>query len=50
MSMSQEFRDLLKKVGSGSHTSTPLTRDEAARAGRMMLTQEADPRPRLEPF
>jgi anthranilate phosphoribosyltransferase len=43
MSMSQEFRDLLKKVGSGSHTSEPLTREEAAQAGRMMLTQEATP-------
>lgn len=41
--MSQEFRDLLKKVGSGSHTSEPLTRGEAAKAGRMLLTQEATP-------
>jgi len=42
-SMNTEFRDLLKKVGSGSHTSKPLTREEAAIAGRMMLTQEASP-------
>lgn len=41
--MNTEFRDLLKKVGSGSHTSKPLTREEAAIAGRMMLTQEATP-------
>jgi anthranilate phosphoribosyltransferase len=41
--MSQEFRNLLRKVGSGSHTSEPLTRTEAAKAGRMMLTQEATP-------
>ncbi|MEB3267681.1 MAG: anthranilate phosphoribosyltransferase family protein [Leptolyngbya sp.] len=41
--MSQAFRDLLKKVGSGSHTARPLTRDEAAEAGRLMLTQTATP-------
>ncbi len=41
--MSQAFKELLKKVGSGSHTSRPLTRDEAADAGRMMLTQTATP-------
>ncbi|MEE4248410.1 MAG: anthranilate phosphoribosyltransferase family protein [Kangiellaceae bacterium] len=41
--MSTEFRDLLKKVGSGSHTSKPLTREEAAIAGRLMLTQIATP-------
>jgi anthranilate phosphoribosyltransferase len=41
--MSQAFRDLLKKVGSGSHTSEPLSRDEAATAGRMMLNQTATP-------
>ncbi len=41
--MSQLFRDILKKVGSGSHTSQPLSRDEAADAGRMMLTQTATP-------
>ena len=41
--MSQAFRTLLKKVGSGSHTSEPLTRSEAAEAAYMMLTQEATP-------
>lgn len=41
--MSQEFRDLLKKVGSGSHTSRALTRAEAEAATRMMLTQTATP-------
>ena len=41
--MSQEFRDLLKKVGSGSHTSKSLGRDEAEAATRMMLTQTATP-------
>lgn len=41
--MSDEFRDLLKQVGSGSHTSRPLTRAEAAAATRMMLTQTATP-------
>lgn len=41
--MSQVFREFLKKVGSGSHTSKPLTRDEAAEAGRLMLTQAATP-------
>lgn len=41
--MSHEFRELLKKVGSGSHTSKPLTRTEAEAATRMMLTQAATP-------
>lgn len=41
--MNTEFRDLLKKIGSGSHTSKPLTRVEAARAGHLMLTQAATP-------
>jgi anthranilate phosphoribosyltransferase len=41
--MSNEFRELLKKVGSGSHTSKPLTRSEAATATRLMLTQTATP-------
>ncbi|MBW4460000.1 MAG: anthranilate phosphoribosyltransferase family protein [Nodosilinea sp. WJT8-NPBG4] len=41
--MSHEFRDLLKQVGSGSHTSRALTRAEAAAATRMMLTQTATP-------
>lgn len=41
--MSNEFRDLLKKVGSGSHTSKPLTRAEAKAATDMMLAQVATP-------
>lgn len=41
--MSHVFRELLKKVGSGNHTSEPLSREEAARATRMMLQQEATP-------
>jgi anthranilate phosphoribosyltransferase len=41
--MSNEFRDLLKQVGSGSHTSRPLSRVEAEAATRMMLTQTATP-------
>ncbi|MBD2232065.1 anthranilate phosphoribosyltransferase family protein [Phormidium tenue] len=41
--MSHEFRDLLKQVGSGSHTSRALTRAEAEAATRLMLTQTATP-------
>jgi anthranilate phosphoribosyltransferase len=41
--MSQAFRELLKKVGSGTHTSENLTRAEAATALEMMLRQEATP-------
>jgi anthranilate phosphoribosyltransferase len=41
--MSQVFRELLKKVGSGTHTSVSLTRAEAAAALEMMLRQEATP-------
>ena len=41
--MSKAFRELLKKVGSGTHTSESLTRWEAAEATRMMLQQEATP-------
>lgn len=41
--MSNRFRELLKKVGSGTHTSTNLTRSEAATATRMILLQEATP-------
>lgn len=41
--MSDAFRDLLRKVGSGSHTSESLTRAEAASATVMMLRQEATP-------
>jgi anthranilate phosphoribosyltransferase len=41
--MSQEFRELLKKVGSGTHTGQDLERHESAAATRMMLQQEATP-------
>ncbi|MEL6441357.1 MAG: anthranilate phosphoribosyltransferase family protein [Cyanobacteria bacterium J06621_8] len=41
--MSDEFRELLKRVGSGTHTSKDLSRVEAATATRMMLTQSATP-------
>ena len=41
--MSQAFRELLKKVGSGTHTSESLTRAEAATALEMLLRQEATP-------
>ena len=38
-----QFRSLLKKVGSGTHTSEPLSREEAAIATRLMLTEAATP-------
>ncbi len=41
--MSTVFRDLLKKVGSGTHTSKNLSREESALATRMMLEQTATP-------
>jgi anthranilate phosphoribosyltransferase len=41
--MSNVFRDLLRKVGSGNHTSESLTRAEAATATKMMLLGEATP-------
>jgi anthranilate phosphoribosyltransferase len=41
--MSILFRELLKKVGSGNHTSESLTRAEAATATKMMLLGEATP-------
>jgi anthranilate phosphoribosyltransferase len=41
--MSDQFRELLKKVGSGQHTKKDLTRSEAATAMAMMLRQEATP-------
>ncbi len=41
--MSDRFRELLKKVGSGQHTKKDLTRSEAATATQMMLQQEATP-------
>ena len=41
--MSTEFRELLRKVGSGTHTSKPLSRTESQRATTMMWTGEATP-------
>ncbi len=39
----EEFRELLKKIGSGSHTGKSLDRAEAALAMRKMLQAEATP-------
>jgi anthranilate phosphoribosyltransferase len=41
--MSEQFRGLIKKVGSGTHTSENLDRQEAALAMALMLRQEAKP-------
>jgi anthranilate phosphoribosyltransferase len=41
--MSHAFRELLKKVGSGTHTGKDLSREEAAAATRMMFEGEATP-------
>jgi anthranilate phosphoribosyltransferase len=41
--MSNAFRELLRKVGSGNHTGENLSRQEAETATRMMLLQEASP-------
>jgi anthranilate phosphoribosyltransferase len=41
--MSNVFRNLLRKVGSGNHTGEDLTRTEAAAATRMILLGEATP-------
>lgn len=41
--MSQVFRDLLRKIGSGEHTSQSLSREEARLATELMLRQEATP-------
>lgn len=41
--MSAEFRELLKKVGSGTHTHKDLTREQARQAVTMMLTGVATP-------
>jgi anthranilate phosphoribosyltransferase len=41
--MSNKFRELLRKVGSGPHTSEDLSRSEAEAATRMILLQEATP-------
>jgi anthranilate phosphoribosyltransferase len=41
--MSEQFRGLIKKVGSGTHTTQDLTREEAALAMGLMLRQVATP-------
>ncbi len=41
--MSNEFRELLKKIGSGTHTSKNLSRQETAIAIKMMIQEEATP-------
>jgi anthranilate phosphoribosyltransferase len=41
--MTNIFRELLQKVGSGNHTSENLTRAQAATATKMMLLGEATP-------
>ncbi|MGB3533964.1 MAG: anthranilate phosphoribosyltransferase family protein [Microcoleaceae cyanobacterium] len=41
--MSNRFRELLKKIGSGPHTGQNLNRNDAAEAMRMILQQEATP-------
>jgi len=41
--MSKQFREYLKKIGSGAHTSKDLSRAEAADAMSLMLTQKATP-------
>jgi len=41
--MSQVFRDLLRKIGSGERTSRSLSREEARLATELMLRQEATP-------
>ena len=41
--MSNAFRELLRKVGSGPHTGEDLSRAEAKAATQMMLLQEATP-------
>ncbi|PSB20316.1 hypothetical protein C7B65_07670 [Phormidesmis priestleyi ULC007] len=41
--MSNAFRELLRKVGSGTHTGEDLSRAEAKAATQMMLLQEATP-------
>ena len=41
--MSDVFRHLLKKIGSGFHTGENLTRQEASMAMQMLLQQQATP-------
>lgn len=38
-----QFRDLVKKVGSGNHTAESLSREEAQTATRLMLSEAATP-------
>jgi len=42
-SMSDRFREFLRQVGSGTHTSQGLSRSQAAEAMKLMLLQEATP-------
>ena len=42
-SAQMQFRDLLKQVGSGTHTSKSLTRHESAIATELMLREQATP-------
>jgi anthranilate phosphoribosyltransferase len=42
-SMSNAFREYLRKIGSGPHTGSSLTREEAKSATEMMLQQVATP-------
>ena len=37
------FKSLLRKIGSGEHTSSGLTREEAREALELMLTGKASP-------
>ncbi|PZO18958.1 MAG: hypothetical protein DCF25_09120 [Leptolyngbya foveolarum] len=39
----EQFRDLLKQVGSGTHTSKSLSRQESAIATELMLREQATP-------
>ena len=39
----EQFRDLLKQVGSGTHTSKSLSRKESAMATELMLREQATP-------
>ncbi len=41
--MSSSFRELLKRIGSGTHTGDNLTRSESELATKMMLLAEATP-------
>jgi anthranilate phosphoribosyltransferase len=41
--MSNDFRELLKKIGSGTHTGKNLTQEEADLAMELMLLKEATP-------